>query len=63
MKAALFAVGLNEMLGFVRRYPSVSPDLSTFDSIIQMPRRRMAIQFLLASTFDIGARLTMFKQH
>ena len=62
MKAMLSRVGLNELLGFVRRGLSASPDLSTFDSIIQHTHRRMATQLATASTFDTSARLIPFKR-
>jgi hypothetical protein len=51
MKIKLIRLGLNELLGFVRRCLSAFPDLSTFDSPIERTHRHMAIQFLLAAIF------------
>jgi hypothetical protein len=63
MTSKLVPLRLNELLGFVRLNHSASPNLPTFDSIIQRTHRRMVIQLSLASTFDSGARLSPFKQH
>jgi hypothetical protein len=51
MKAMLSRVGFNELLGFVRPNHSVTPDLSTFDSIIQHTHRCMAIRFTFVTNF------------
>jgi hypothetical protein len=63
MKGVLISLRSNDLLGFLRLSRSAFPELSRFDSILQLTQRRLAIYLTKSSMLHPRARITPFKLH